>query len=47
MSGSVGTMEVIDISTSSLVKGIPVGDSPVQTEYNPFNSYKTPNENRT
>ena len=37
--GPMGTVDVIDISSSSLIKAIPVGDSPVQTVYNPFNGY--------
>ena len=35
----VGTVDVIDISTSNLIKAIQVGDSPVQTLYNPLNGY--------
>ena len=37
--GPVGSVAVIDPSTGTLVKSIPVGDSPVQVLYNPFNGY--------
>jgi YVTN family beta-propeller protein len=37
--GPVGSVAVIDPSTGTLIKSIPVGDSPVQTLYNPFNGF--------
>lgn len=37
--GPVGSVAVIDPTSGNLVKSIPVGDSPVQVLYNPFNGY--------
>jgi len=37
--GPVGSVAVIEPLTGTLVKSIPVGDSPVQALYNPFNGF--------